>query len=124
MHKRKTFLLLAVAVILTTACSLTNQATRGAALSAQNAPGTPTAADRPETIATPTQGGQRCTVDTGTPGGALNLRACAGTGCAVLDTLTEGDTLTVISTADGWQRVQTQSGTAGFVNSKYCKKTE
>ena len=94
------------------ACSLTGGAT-GAAL--QNAPGTPTASATPETVATPTAGPTRCTVTAH----ALNVRNCAGVDCGVIAQVTQGDRLTVKSTADGWHRVQLDTG-AAFVNSNYC----
>ena len=119
MHKQKTFLTLTLAGLLLIACSLTSGAT-GAALSAQNAPATPTAADQPETIATPTAGPTRCTVTAH----ALNVRTCAGVDCVVIAQVTQGDQLQVLGTANGWQNVQTEAGAAGFVNSQYCKKTE
>lgn len=119
MTKRKTLFILALAAGFVMACSLTNLPTSGAAV-LKTPTGTPTAADTPEAIATPTQAGQRCTVDTGTADGRLNLRACAGTACGVVDVLEEGQALTVISTADGWHSVQTEAGAAGFVNSQYC----
>jgi len=62
-----------------------------------------------------------CTIWTGIEGGTVNLRACPGAACgAVLDILTEGETLTII-TAGEYIRVRTESGAAGWLNSKYCK---
>jgi hypothetical protein len=121
MHKRKTFFILALALILATACSLTNQATRGAAV-VKTPPGTPTASATPEIIATPTPSPQRCTVDTGQPQGRVNLRACPGTGCGVIEVLEEGDRLQVVTLGD-WLKVQTEAGAVGFVNSNYCTLT-
>ena len=65
-----------------------------------------------------------CTVFTGIEGGAVNLRACPGAACgAVLDILTEGETLTVI-TAGEYVNVTTESGVTGWLNSRYCKNGE
>ena len=119
MNKRKTFLLLALAALILLACSLTNQATRGAAV-LQTPTESPQEADQPETIATPTQAPQRCTVDTGQPQGRLNLRACPGTSCGVIEVLEEGDRLQVVTLGD-WIEAQTDAGAVGFVNSNYCK---
>lgn len=49
----------------------------------------------------------------------LNVRACGATTCAVLDTLDNGDRITVITLGD-WYEVQTATG-AAWLNSKYCK---
>lgn len=61
-----------------------------------------------------------CLVKTGIDGGTVNLRACAGTSCAVLDILTEGERLTII-TAGLWANVTTEDGVTGWLNSNYCK---
>ena len=117
MHKRKTFLFLALAALLM-ACNLTNGGTIGAAVlsrathSPQSNPPTPTI---PTSTPRP-----HCTVDTGTPGGALNLRSCPGMSCGVLAVLDEGDDLTILAAGD-WIEVQPDKGAAGFVNSSYCK---
>lgn len=69
---------------------------------------------------TPTQTPTVCNVQTGIEGGTVNLRACAGVSCAVLDIVTEGERLQIIA-AGAWMNVTTESGVTGFVNSKYCK---
>jgi len=51
---------------------------------------------------------------------AVFLRTCAGTDCAVLDTMTEGERLTIL-TAGLWAKVTTEDGVTGWLNSKYCK---
>ena len=114
MTKRKTFLLLAAAVIFGTACSLTS----GAALLSNEpgtATGTPTAAQTDQLTPTPLLSLQRCTVTAY----YLNLRACSGTHCDVIEVLEEGDALQVIERGD-WLKVETKAGAVGFVNSKYC----
>jgi uncharacterized protein YgiM (DUF1202 family) len=40
---------------------------------------------------------------------------------AVLDILTEGESLTILSTAGEYVRVTNASGAAGWLNLKYCK---
>jgi uncharacterized protein YgiM (DUF1202 family) len=50
----------------------------------------------------------------------VNLRSCAGTSCAVLDIVTEGERLTIL-TAGNWTHVTTEDGVSGWLNSKYCK---
>ena len=121
MTKRKTFLLLAVAVIFATACSLTS----GAAV-LKTPTGTPTASQHAQPMQSPTTSPTRCTVTTGAAGGRLNMRACAGTGCGVIGVLEEGQAVTILAAGD-WLKVQTEAGATGFVNSKYCNlllKTE
>jgi hypothetical protein len=69
----------------------------------------------------PTQTAQVCTVTTGINNGTVNLRACPGAACgAVLDILTEGESLTII-TAGEYVNVTTESGVTGWLNKKYCK---
>jgi hypothetical protein len=51
----------------------------------------------------------------------VNLRECKGAACgAVLDILTEGATLNIV-TAGEWIRVTTESGVTGWLNKKYCE---
>jgi hypothetical protein len=70
---------------------------------------------------TATRSAQICTVTTGIDGGTVNLRACKGAACgAVLDILTEGESLTIITTGK-WMNVKTENGATGWLNSKYCK---
>lgn len=61
-----------------------------------------------------------CHVQTGIEGGTVNLRTCAGVSCAVLDIVTEGEPLTIL-TAGAWAHVMTEDGVMGYINSKYCK---
>jgi len=76
----------------------------------------PTQTARPTATNTP----EVCNVQTGIDGGTVNLRTCAGTSCAVLDIVTEGERLTVL-TAGNWTQVTTEDGVSGWLNSKYCK---
>ena len=62
-----------------------------------------------------------CKVYTGMDNGTVNLRKCAGTSCAVLDIVTEGDVLTVTN-GGAWLEVFTVESLHGFINSNYCKK--
>ena len=57
---------------------------------------------------------------------AVNLRACPGLECVILDTLTGGQLVIVISTqfaSDGgnWSNVITQAGESGWINSRYLE---
>jgi uncharacterized protein YgiM (DUF1202 family) len=79
----------------------------------------PTATARPPTQ-TATNTPTVCNVQTGIEGGAVNLRTCGGLSCAVLDVVTEGERLTIL-TAGNWTRATTESGVTGWLNSKYCK---
>ena len=63
----------------------------------------------------------RCEVYTGIDGGTVNLRRCAGTACAVLDIVTEGESVTIL-TAGNWANVTTEDGVTGWLNNSYCKK--
>ena len=64
--------------------------------------------------------GTSCRVSTGIEGGTVNLRACEGVSCGrVLDILTEGESLTIV-TAGLWMNVTTKSGVTGWLNKKYC----
>ena len=115
MTKRKTVLLLAALALLVISCSLTNGATMSAAILATST-GTPTAARIDQPTPTPSPTPDRCTVTAH----ALNLRAGAGTSYSVLAVLDEGDDLTIL-TAGHWLQVETITGAAGWINSKYCK---
>jgi uncharacterized protein YgiM (DUF1202 family) len=58
---------------------------------------------------------------------AVNMRACPGLECAIVDTLTGGQVVTVITTQaapDGgtWSNVTTQAGQTGWVNSRFLEK--
>ncbi len=82
---------------------------------------TPTAPRSPTATLTATEAAQRCTLTTGIHNGTVNLRACPGAACgAVLDILTEGASLTIITAGD-YVNVTTESGVTGWLNSKYCK---
>jgi uncharacterized protein YgiM (DUF1202 family) len=69
---------------------------------------------------TATEAAQFCTLITGISSGRVNLRSCAGTSCGVLDLLTEGETLTIL-TAGLWTQVTNADGVTGYINSKYCE---
>lgn len=68
-----------------------------------------------------------CNVQTGIEGGTVNLRTCGGLSCAVVDIVTEGERLTILTAgastgyASLWMNVTTESGVTGWLNSKYCK---
>lgn len=62
-----------------------------------------------------------CTVTTGISGGALNIRQSGLMSSPITGTAAEGDTLTVLSTAGGWLKVQTQAGRMGYVKQELCK---
>ena len=62
----------------------------------------------------------RCKVTTGAERGTVNLRRCAGTGCEVLDIVTEGESLDIVK-AGLWNEVITDDGIAGWIKSTYCK---
>jgi uncharacterized protein YgiM (DUF1202 family) len=78
----------------------------------------PTATVQP--TQTPTQTPTVCNVQTGIDGGTVNLRTCAGVACEVLDIVTEGERLTIL-TAGNWTHVTNADGVTGWLNSKYCK---
>jgi hypothetical protein len=80
------------------------------------------APDHPVTApCSPTAKPETCRVSTGIDGGTVNLRACKGAACGqVLDILTEGSMLTII-TAGEYVNVTTKSGVTGWLNSKYCE---
>ncbi len=111
MTKRITtmFLLLALAVGL---YFMQGKADGGAVMPTQTQTAQPT---RPATN-TP----EACNVQTGIEGGTVNLRTCAGVSCAVLDIVTEGERLTIL-TAGAWMNVTTEDGVTGYINSNYCK---
>jgi uncharacterized protein YgiM (DUF1202 family) len=82
------------------------------------------AAIEPTQTAQPTQTATitpwACVVTTGIDGGTVNLRRCGGTDCEVLDIVTEGERLTIL-TAGAWANVTTSGGVTGWINSNYCK---
>ena len=115
----KRFFILVLAIVSILACSLTNGASVGDISAAQFKPALITATPSPSPtakISTSTPSPERCKVTAS----FLNLRACPGTSCAVLDVLKAGVLLTV-SERGHWLKVETMSGAAGFVNSNYCK---
>lgn len=79
-----------------------------------------TSTAQPSSVPTMTEAAKTCEVYTGVEGGTVNLRTCAGTACGVLDTLTEGESLTIVK-AGLWTQVTRADGVAGWLNSKYCK---
>lgn len=80
----------------------------------------PTATAQPSRMPTQIQTPTVCNVQTGIDGGTVNLRTCGGVSCAVLDIVTEGERLTIL-TAGAWMNVTTEDGVTGWLNSKYCK---
>lgn len=124
MRKQRPLTLIMLLPALTLACSLTaspvlgDQAgalqpaeepvkidLEGAALSAPNQ-ASPTPAPSPES----------CIVTTD----VLQLRACAGTHCTVLDWLDQGEELTILEPGEDWIQIQTRTGETGWVKGKYC----
>jgi uncharacterized protein YgiM (DUF1202 family) len=61
-----------------------------------------------------------CEIHTGVDNGTVNLRQCAGTSCAVVTVLSEGESLTIL-TAGLWANVTTVDGVTGWLKSTYCK---
>ena len=109
----KRLFILGLAAVLLLSCSLTNGATMSAAklqpvASAVTVSSTPTNQPTPQP--------EQCTVSAG----FLNLRACAGTGCAVIRVLEEGEDLAVLARG-GWLEVRDKGGQYGWINSKYCE---
>ena len=74
-----------------------------------------------QAVPTATEAAKTCEVITGVDRGTVNLRSCAGTACNVLDIVTEGESLTIV-TAGLWLNVKTLDGVTGFINSMYCKE--
>ena len=84
-----------------------------------NAQGQGVASPKPTAQAsqTATEAAQTCTVTTGIDNGTVNLRACPGAACgAVLDILTEGASLAIVSTGE-YVNVTTESGVTGWLTS-------
>jgi len=82
------------------------------------AAGTLTETDLYERIETPTPAPKSCQV---TAAEALNLRSGPGISYPVKAWLKPGDLLTVITQLDGWAKITTPTGAAGWVNLNYCK---
>lgn len=64
--------------------------------------------------------GATCEVYTGIERGTVNLRSCGSTSCAVVDIVTEGESLSIVS-AGNWANVATVGNVRGWLNSNYCK---
>jgi hypothetical protein len=110
---KKTFTLLLLLAVVAGFYSLTIN-TKGEAV-------TPVPVPTAQATRTPTKAAQICTVITGISNGTVNLRACPGAACgAVLDILTEGESLTIL-TAGLYVNVKTEDGLTGWLNKKYCK---
>lgn len=88
-----------------------------------------TAKAKGDALAQPTQTAQAsqtatartCKVITGVDGGTVNLRKCEGMSCAVVDIVTEGESLSIV-TSGLWVKVTNKNDVTGFINSKYCKE--
>ena len=119
MHKRKTFFILVLTALFVISCSLPNGATMSAATLAT--PGASPTAERIDAIPSPSPP-EYCTVTAD----FLNLRACAGTDCLVLDVLKKGDPLTILERGD-WLKIEGEKDEVtltGYINSIYCKMGE
>jgi uncharacterized protein YgiM (DUF1202 family) len=74
-----------------------------------------------QTEAVQTEAVQTCAVRTGIDGGTVNLRGCAGVTCgAVVGTLAEGETVTVL-TAGEYYSVKTSNGVTGWLAGTRCE---
>jgi len=115
MTKKRILLFALFGLIFSLACSLTANPTSGSAVLPIS---TDAAIERQARVQRPTNNPQpeRCTVSAG----FLNLRACAGTGCAVIRVLEEGEDLAVLARG-GWLEVRDKGGQYGWINSKYCE---
>ena len=80
--------------------------------------------DRVEAVTTSTAAriatAEACEVYTGVDAGTVNLRACGSIACEVLDIVTEGERLTIL-TANAWTQATSADGVTGWINSNYCK---
>lgn len=54
-----------------------------------------------------------------TNSGALNVRSGAGTGYAKIGTIAKGETVLVLSTANGWSRILYHGSKTGYVSASY-----
>jgi uncharacterized protein YgiM (DUF1202 family) len=115
MTKKRILLFALFGLIFSLACSLTANPTSGSAVLPIS---TDAAIERQARVQRPTNNPQpeRCTVSAG----FLNLRACAGTGCAVVHVLKEGEYLIVLERG-GWFEVRDKDRRLGWINSKYCE---
>ena len=59
-----------------------------------------------------------CHVRTNVDAGTLNLRSCADISCSIIGYLEEGESLVILERGE-WTKVETVTGTAGYVNSKF-----
>ena len=77
---------------------------------------------KPAPLPTPSRVPRMCTVRTGFPSGALNIRTGAGVNHSVIQTLTEGQQLTLTNEAPRghWIKVTTDQLVTGWINSRYC----
>lgn len=83
--------------------------------------GTPTTTQPPATETMTTLPSRiLCTVETGYPAGALNLRTGPGTQYTIIRVLQEGETLTVIERG-AWLEVIDRQNARGYINSRFCK---
>jgi uncharacterized protein YgiM (DUF1202 family) len=81
---------------------------------------TPSAQPSPIIATVSTNSPETCKVATGIETGVLNLRTGSGTNYSVIQTLAEGEVLTII-TRGNWLQVATSQHVTGWVNSHYCK---
>lgn len=109
-NTKKIIILLALASL---ACGLTAPASAALQQTPQTATNAPTMAVEPPNSPTP----PICTVTVEN----LHLRAAPDAGAVVIAWLRRGDTLTLTadSARDGWRRVTTPTGAAGWVNATY-----
>lgn len=73
---------------------------------------------------TPTPAGRSCTVTTGEPNGAINLRAGPGLDRPVIGIVSEGEQLTIANAGNyaGWEMVTTPGELVGFIETaRWCK---
>ena len=114
--------MLVVLVLASLACSLTDPAPapHQASLAAATTPSPrPTSEPTPTPTASPTQadgGGHVCAI----VADALNVRACAGLDCAVIDWLLHGQTINAAPAGPGWLVLTLADGRAGYIAARYC----
>jgi uncharacterized protein YgiM (DUF1202 family) len=115
------FLLLPVLIL---ACSLTASPVTGDQAGAMQPAEEPVKIDLEgaalsapsQALPSPAPTAESCIVTTD----VLQLRACAGTHCTVMDWLEQGEKLTVLVSGNDWTQVETPAGTMGWVKAKYC----
>ena len=59
----------------------------------------------------------------GTGSDGLNVRSGPGSNYSVIDSLWDGDTVTIVETIDGWYKIS-YSSKSGYVSSKFIKINE